>query len=211
MPLSALGAVLAGGGSRRMGRAKGELDLLGRPLAARAAEVLGNVFPDVVLVAPPRPAYLELGLEVIPDLHSGCGPLGGLHAALHHAAGRPVFVLACDLPLVSAELVRYVLEYETPSPTLGPRGLRAVAKVTIAERRLQPLCGLYSPGCLEVADRHLRNGALSLQSLLDAVETIAVPMTAELPFFHRQMLLNVNWPEDLETARSLAEAGTRSR
>ncbi len=189
-----------------MGRDKGELDLLGRPLAAHAAEVLGRIFPEVVLVAEPRPAYQALGLEVVPDIHSGCGPLGGLHAALHHAGGRSVFALACDLPLVPAELVRYLLDY----PWTGSQGLdpgshgQARAKVALAAGRLHPLCGLYSPGCLEVAERHLRQGILSLHELLDAVQTTAVPMTAELPFFHRQLLLNVNRPEDLEAARSLA-------
>lgn len=207
MPPSVLGAVLAGGQSRRMGRAKGELDLLGRPLAAHAAEVLGRVFPEVVLVAEPRPVYRELGLEVVPDLHSGCGPLGGLHAALHRARDRPVFALACDLPLVPPELVRYVLDYDRPGSNLDPESDHpARAKVPVAGGRLQPLCGLYSPGCLAVADRHLRKGLLSLHDLLDAVETTAVPVTAELPFFHREMLLNVNRPEDLETARSLAAA-----
>ena len=212
MEPSVLGAVLAGGMSRRMGSDKGRLNVLGRPLAARAAEVLGQVFRNVVLVGGAHPAYQDLGLELVPDIHPGLGPLAGLHAALSHGAGRSVFVLACDLPLVSPALVRHVLDYPWPESEDEDKGRApARAKVAFADGRLHPLCGLYAPGCREVVEKHLQLANLSLHDLLAAVETHAVPVTPELPFFREELLLNVNRPSDLEAARSLAAAYYRER
>ena len=107
-----LGAVLAGGESRRFGRDKASEALHGEPLAARAARTLASVFEDVVIVSSSKPATGDPWRRV-PDLRQGCGPLAGLEASLVHAEAEGwdgVFLLACDLPLVTTHLVRAVVD-----------------------------------------------------------------------------------------------------
>lgn len=88
-----LGAVLAGGRSRRFGSDKAVAMLDGQPLIDHAA---GQLAPHVaeVVVCGREPGLAD---RPAPDL----GPLGGLCAALFHADSNGfdrVLTIACDVP-----------------------------------------------------------------------------------------------------------------
>src|SRR5688572_24840960 len=117
-----LGAVLAGGQSVRFGRPKWCEPVGGVPMALRAAAALAPHASVVVLVAPP-PFPAALGLEVIPDEAGGGGPLAGLVAALtraHERGASGCLVLACDLPLVDADLVGALVEAWSGEEVVAP-------------------------------------------------------------------------------------------
>jgi hypothetical protein len=79
-----LGAVLAGGQSSRFGSDKALAELDGRTLLARAVEALQAQCDAVVVVG-----REDAPVPTLPDRpRPGMGPLGGIAAALHHAAGR---------------------------------------------------------------------------------------------------------------------------
>ena len=94
-----LGAVLAGGGSRRFGSDKAAALWNGRSLIDHVTDRLGAQVDHLVLIGreggiPDRPA---------PDL----GPLGGLCAALAYAAAHgfdDVLTAACDVPTLPDDL-----------------------------------------------------------------------------------------------------------
>ena len=68
--------ILAGGDARRFGgRDKGALVVDGRTILERQISELSTVTPDVRVIRRED------------DLVPGCGPLGGLHAALNAARG----------------------------------------------------------------------------------------------------------------------------
>lgn len=194
-----LGVVLAGGGSRRMGRDKARLGWAGATLAERAAAVLGEVCDEVVVAGPP--GLSRRGLEAIADLFPGRGPLAGIHAGLERANGRPVLVLACDLPLVPAALMRHLVM------TAGEQ--HAGAWAVADGERLQPACGLYGADCRVEAERRLAAGRPGLIEYFRAVGGRVVPLTPELAFYAPELLLNLNRPRDLERARRLAAVVTR--
>jgi molybdopterin-guanine dinucleotide biosynthesis protein A len=100
------GAVLTGGGSTRMGVDKALLEVSGRPLAAYGRDALRAAGADRVLaVGGDTAALTRLGFEVVPDLHPGAGPLGGVLTALASSTGAVVVVLACDQPDVDGTVV----------------------------------------------------------------------------------------------------------
>src|SRR4051794_29510660 len=108
-----LGAVLAGGRSRRMGRDKASLELEdGRPMAARSVDALRAlrrqplVVTHVVVVGgdPALARQLEVGFVADPEPPSG--PVGGLLAALDAAAAgghEGMVALPCDLPVLEPQ------------------------------------------------------------------------------------------------------------
>jgi molybdopterin-guanine dinucleotide biosynthesis protein A len=223
---SIVGAVLVGGASRRMGRDKARLPFGGRSLAAHVAGVLDQVFTEVVLVARAaaeagkRAGDGELvGRAVLTDHFPGAGPLAGLHAALLHAretrgrgslpGGGAVFLAACDLPGLSPELVRHVTAGAPGEAGSEETAEPAWARVPVADGRLQPLAALYGPGCLSLAAENLRRGRRSMHGLLDQLTVLPVPVTPDLPFFHPDLLINVNSPEDyrLLVSEGLARPG----
>ena len=98
-----IGVVIAGGRGRRLGGDKATVELEGRPLVSYPIAVLREVFEDVVLVAKADTQLPELvGINAVwvePD--EAFHPLTGIVHALRMARGRPVFVCAADLPLLT--------------------------------------------------------------------------------------------------------------
>lgn len=111
--MSLLGAILAGGGSRRFGSPKTLARLHGKPLWQVAAERLDAVCDDVVAVVNHPRVAEEVEVETLPDRRPLMGPLGGIDAALdravrdgHHA----VLALAVDMPWVGTDALRRLAE-----------------------------------------------------------------------------------------------------
>ena len=183
---SLLGAVLAGGKSRRYGRDK-SLDLIaGKPLAVRAAETLAEVFPSVVVVSSSKRVVTDW--PHVPDLREGYGPLAGVEAALQYAADEAldgVFVLACDLPLVDASIVQSV--------TLALGEQKVVAPQRKAFPGVEPLCAAYHISCLETVVDALERGELAVHQIFETLRGRVVRLPEE-------SFLNVNTPADREVA-----------
>src|ERR1700750_2450840 len=104
--------VLAGGRSSRMGLDKALLPLAGRPLIEHAVRKLGRLSDDVHILGS-RAELARFGSPV-PDLHEGCGPLGGIEAALTHTCHELTLIFPVDMPFLPAALLlrwsRSVLE-----------------------------------------------------------------------------------------------------
>lgn len=187
-----LGVVLAGGGSRRMGFDKTRLELEGRSVVERAAEVLRRSCAEVVASVQPGAPADHLRLAAVEDLRPHAGPLAGLEAALAFAEplGRSVFLLACDLPHVSPALVEHLLEGAEANP-------RRAAVVPAIGGRAQPLCGLYRQSVRERARDHLDAGRRAMHELLGALDVEVLEIHAALPFYRSDLLHNLNRPADL--------------
>lgn len=103
------GYVLAGGKSSRMGRDKALLELAGKPLVWYAVTKLRPVCAEVHVLSARR--ALEVFAPLVPDVHEGCGPLGGMEAALEHSMHEWSLFVPVDVPfLPSALLERWVRE-----------------------------------------------------------------------------------------------------
>jgi molybdopterin-guanine dinucleotide biosynthesis protein len=201
-----LGAVLAGGRSRRFGRPKATAPFLGQPLALRPARVLDAVCRDVVVVGRREELPPRFPFRVVPDRVPDAGPLGGLHAALAEAAAagdEGVVLLGCDMPLVTPGLVRQVaLE--------GVRSGRAAAAPALGPREVEPLCGWYGTASLPLAERRLGGEDRSLLGFLEESGAHRIPRdrlgaTADLDL----ALRSVNTPAELERLEALAVEALR--
>jgi len=146
-------------------------------------------------------SYEDLGVPVIHDRIKGLGPLAGIHAALEWAHSRPVFVVACDLPFVSVELVNHVADWNTEQQFFASAGDEARAhpraRVAVWKGRQQPLFGLYSASCREPLERRLRDVHLEAWRFLAEIDTTSVAVTPDLAFYRPDLLVNINSPDDL--------------
>src|SRR5438132_56454 len=118
-------AILAGGQSRRMGANKALLRV--RPGGPTLIEIVvgrlrkGGFEAPLLVVANGESDYAFLGLPVATDDVPGAGPLGGILTALSHSAYPRVLVVACDMPLLNPEVVRYMAQLPDSSDVLMPR------------------------------------------------------------------------------------------
>ena len=184
----AIGVVLAGGAGRRIGGDKAIVELEGRPLLLYPLAVLRAVFDEVAVVAkratvlPPLDADVTIWLEADEPRH----PLAGVVQALRCARGRPVVVVAGDMPFVTRGLVAALAR---------ERSRGAVAVVPHAGGRLQPLCARYDPRAL-TALAACDFGA-PVRDVVAALSPRIVDWPDDEPFF------NVNHPEDILQAAAL--------
>ena len=176
-----VGVVLAGGSSRRMGRDKALLPLLGETLPARAARRLAAVCPEVLIAD--RGRGLLPGFPSLPD-GPGKGPAAGLLGAASARPGRSLLVLACDLPQVPAELLAEIASLEG-ADAVFPRWSGGV----------EPLCALYGPAALAILEERVAAGRLDLHGLAASPGLRVRYLEVEAP---EEVFLNLNTPEDLK-------------
>ena len=173
MHASVVAGIFIGGGSTRMGgRPKG---LLVAPSGETLVERWKRLFaalsiPCVLVGERARSAYASAGLEVLTDARTEdeLGPLGGLLALLDHAGESGAIAIACDMPFVSAELLRRLAETRSPAPALAAR----------RDGRWEPFFARYdAKAVLPIANAHADAGRGSLQALLDAVSAEDLAMS----------------------------------
>ncbi len=184
------GAILNGGRARRFeGLDKGTLVVDGRTILDRQVEMLLTVstFHDILLVGGTSG---HPSVRRIADRVAGRGPLGGIHAALAtivEADGDRAFVMAGDMPYVTAELVNHLLELSRDADAVVP----------MTETGYHPLCAVYTRACLDPIARRLNEGRLKVTDVLDDVNTRVVRADELQRFGERHRLLsNVNTPGD---------------
>lgn len=183
--------MLTGGASTRMGRDKALLRVGGRPLAIRVASALQAAgAARVVAVGGDAAALGALGLEVVPDLHPGAGPLGGLLSALAAARTEVVVVLACDLPGVDEHSVRFVVDALVSDPDLaaawpveGGPGAGEIDHVLYGAWRRPVALGVLT-AAFDAGERSVRRAVAPLT-------------TGRVRGIEPATLRNANWPEDL--------------
>ena len=192
-----LGAVLAGGASRRMGTDKAALAVGGRTMIERAVSALRPHCGETVVVSA-RPETPSGAWRVVADERPETGPLAGLEAALAEA-GRSgcigVAVLAVDLPLVGADAFgRLVDAWRREEGEAREQGTSlAVGAGRSGDPSFEPLCAVYAVGALEVASRLLDGGERAARALFETIGGRVVEGVAETG-------VNVNRPADLTRA-----------
>ncbi len=178
------GAVLAGGAGRRMGRRKDSLPLPdGRTMLAAVAAVLAETCRDVVVVGD-----AETPMTRIEDLRPAQGPLGGIEALLASNLDTHYLVCPCDVPLLTATLLRRL--------TVATGAVATVFHVD-GEPDFWPLPARISAEALDDVRGHLDGGRRAVHELVRALD----PEVIALPRDDARALANVNTPADYEALR----------
>ncbi len=190
--LPVAGVMVAGGRASRMGgRDKAFAAVGGEPIAVRTIRLFHELFPQV-LVATNRPErFRGLDVETVADRYPGCGPLAGIHAATLASRFPHVFVAACDMPGLDADVIRFLVARIGAADAVVPRWNGDV----------EPLHAVYAVHCGPAIEACLRAGRHALRDFLagarvdyvDETELGAVGGAAA-------SLTNVNTPEELAAA-----------
>jgi molybdopterin-guanine dinucleotide biosynthesis protein A len=185
-----IGAVLAGGAGSRIGGSKAMVELAGRPLVSYPLRAIVEAGLEPLVVAKAATELPELDVQVVREEPQSSHPLHGIVAALRAARGRPVLIVACDMPLVTAELLAWLSDMAgTAVPLIGDA--------------LQPLLARYEAAAAPVLDvaaregRSMRAAALELKPRLIDESQLAPFGKAE------RLLFNVNDRRDLTRANAL--------
>ncbi len=192
------GFVLAGGRSSRMGKEKALLEISGTKLVVRAARVVTSVCGSTTIVGSPE-NYARFGFPTIDDEQPRLGPLGGILTALDRGEASWNLVVACDLPYLTSEWLRYLID----------RALGSNSRVVLPESDSgpEPLCAVYHREAAGPIRAAIEHGVLKVTGALQSLPVERVPPADIRAFDPRGVLFqNLNTPEDFERARADLES-----
>jgi len=190
--------ILSGGKSLRIGTNKSLLKIGDKTLIERLRDLLQSLFKDVILITNEPDDYKFLGLPIYEDIFRHRGPLAGIHSGFKHSKTNINFIISCDLPFMTKEMISYLIDYKTNK-------LITVAK---ADGFIQQLAGKYSKECLSPSEKILEEGInnenrdvvqkkrkCNVLSLIDIVGAEIIPAES-LPFYNEDLYFNMNRTED---------------
>src|SRR5256885_5417532 len=190
-------AVLAGGAARRYGgRPKGLVKLGGRRILDRVVDAVAAVTgapPLLVANAPEGPGWRP-DLRTVRDVRPDCGSLGGIYTAVASGPG-PVLCVAWDMPFVTPELLRALVE--------GSAACDAFLPESDGRRGVGPLCAVYGRACGPAIEPQLARKDLSPVGFHADVKLGTPPLERVRVYGDPDVLFfNVNTPADLARAEA---------
>jgi molybdopterin-guanine dinucleotide biosynthesis protein A len=177
------GIILAGGKSQRMGTDKGLLLLNGKPFISHIYEALKPIVGDNIVVVSSNADYDAFGYKRIEDLIADKGPVGGLYTALKQSKTKLNLVLSVDVPMVSTELLEWLVQNHDDS--------YLITQVQ-ANEKASPLIAVYDRALRILLEEHLAGNQLQLRALIDEVNH----KTIEIPQKWIAHVQNINTDED---------------
>lgn len=185
--MEASGIILAGGLSSRMGRDKSLLVYNQKPIIERTVEELRKVVDEIIIASNHTSKYNIPGTVEVLDEYPGIGPLAGLHAGLKRIKNHYAFVISCDMPLFKAELAEYLLKISPGYDAVVPQ----------IDGEWEPLCAVYSKGCIEAIEKCLTAGIKKIINFYPDVRLLIVGREEIQRFGDpKELFYNLNTPED---------------
>jgi molybdopterin-guanine dinucleotide biosynthesis protein A len=192
------GIILSGGKSSRMGGNKSLLKIGEMTIIERVRDLMQSLFKEVILITNDPADYKFLNIPIFEDLFKHKGPLAGIHSGLSHSSTTENFIISCDLPFITTEMIKYIVDIKTEK-------LITVAR---ANGYIQQLAGKYSKGCAREAEKIL-NEQLSKEietseqknkniNVLKLIERIGAEIISaeSLKFYKEEIFFNMNEVED---------------
>ncbi len=141
------GIILSGGKSSRMGVNKSLLKVGEITIIERVRNFMQSMFGELILITNEPVDYKFLNIPIYEDLFKHKGPLAGIHSGLTHSSTEENFIISCDLPFITEETIKYIVEFKTEK----------IITVAKADGYIQQLAGKYSKECVYEAEKILND------------------------------------------------------
>ncbi|MFZ3123149.1 MAG: molybdenum cofactor guanylyltransferase [Thermodesulfovibrionales bacterium] len=187
------GTILAGGENRRIPLLKGHIEINGKKIIDSSVNLMRNLFGRAVISTNTPELYFYCGVPMIGDIISQRGPLTGIFSVLSNIKDDAIFVVACDMPFLNDQLMKYMVErFNTelrtqksnpPTPPFSKGGRGGITRSTqqkwdavipVFEGKPQPLFGIYSKNILGIIEKRLNKGLKRLKDLLTEINVLYI-------------------------------------
>ncbi len=195
--------ILAGGFSRRFGSDKGLVVLVNKPLVIHVIDRVSKVVDEVLLVVSSEDQkktfepILENKANLVIDKDESQSPLVGAITGFESAKGEYSLLLPCDAPLVSTQIVQFLLDTCTNKSAVIHRW---------QSRYIEPIQAVYHTKSALIATKTaLAQGKMNMRAMINNLRGARYVSTIVLEQLEPRLLsfFNVNTPQDLKKADSL--------
>jgi len=189
-------AILSGGQSKRMGFDKSFITFNGKKLADIMIDRLSSEFSEFIISSNLGMAYLEHDVKYVRDIYPGMGPLSGIHAALKAASSKYVYFIACDMPEVNIDYIKYMKQ------RIGDNDYDICCTASSGDR-IETFNAFYSTSILPDLDEYLKSGKTSLRDFIFSKKYLLIEEKIALTFSPDWgMFRNLNTPTELNEYKS---------
>jgi molybdopterin-guanine dinucleotide biosynthesis protein A len=178
------GIILAGGKSSRMGQDKGFLKLNGKTFMTYIIAALKPIVGDIIIVSN-NSDYDIFKLKRVPDVMEDSGPLAGLYAGLLYSETENNIVLSCDVPLISASVLKKLIEGFTPETDVIQFE---------SQGKTMPLIAMYKKNCMHPILKLLQTNERRLRFAIEQLDVKTIKLAPEL----EKTVRNVNTIPELK-------------
>jgi molybdenum cofactor guanylyltransferase len=179
--------LLAGGRSRRMRTNKAFIKYSGRPMWRFQIDKLVKLDPDELFFSVQQGAEFPPGpWRFVHDRSAELGPLGGLEAALRQTHSDLLLTLAVDMPGLTINFLRELLEQSGSAGT-----------VPFLDGFYCGTAAVYPVKILPLVEEILAGKDRSFQRLIDEAIKFGLMTAKEIPISQAALFSNLNSPEDL--------------
>ncbi|MCF8367525.1 MAG: molybdenum cofactor guanylyltransferase [Bacteroidales bacterium] len=186
------GIILSGGKSKRMGEEKGLCQINGRAMVEYALDTLEEIC-DPIVIGANNNNYDHYGFRVVNDIVHDVGPIGGLYSCLKASTTNHNFVLSCDMPMVSKELVKYILSEARDYDVVIP----------IFKDYKEPLCTYYHKNVVSGLYEAMQKGVYKIQEAILSLNVKYLEIHPRLSFYSDYLFNNINHRDDLIKAEDI--------
>lgn len=185
------GLVLAGGKSQRMGSPKDLMDWYGKEQRYFAADLLKNFCEEVYISCRQEQLdHFNSEYNALTDTFLGMGPFGGILTALRSDREAAWLVVACDLPLLNEETLKFLVDNRDESKI-------ATTYESPFDGLPEPLITIWEPKSYPELLQFLGLGKTCPRKVLINRDThILKPSDPDA-------LMNVNTPQDAQIAKQI--------
>ena len=188
------GIILAGGSSKRYGQNKAFLKIGSVRLIDSILQEMKTIFKRVILITNEKKKYEYLEIPMVEDLIKGLGPLGGIYTGLMSIPDQAGFFVACDMPRINRQLVRYMVDIK------GNHG----AVVPSVADKIEPLHAIYFQSCLKPIRHLIDSKRYHVRLFYDSIPVRYVKEDEIRKFCcPSKAFLNINTPDEFAKIKSL--------
>ena len=181
-----------------MGTNKSLLLLNGKTLIERTAELMKSIFSRNLLVTNTNDEYRFLGLDMFNDIYNGFGPLSGIHSGLVNSKTKLNFIISCDIPLITSDVISFIACYESVSDIVIPE----------ADGFVQHLCGRFNKTVIPSIESKIKNNIpnekkCSIHEIIKMNNTEIIDSSI-IHGYKEGMFFNLNSPSDYNYLKNIS-------
>jgi len=204
MSLCKSAVILAGGKSSRMKFDKQFLIIDEKRLIYDLAKKLKNHFDEIIIVTNKPELYNDCDYKIVSDEIKECGPLSGIHVGLKSVNSEYAYFLACDMPNIDDNYIRYLKSIANEEDDVY---------ISRLDNFAEPFHGIYKKSLFKDIEKFLlKSDKKSIIRFLESTNKRIVYINKDdfkKNKFNKNIFINLNNQEDLHNFMKEVELNGR--
>lgn len=171
-----------------MGTDKGLLPVDGKNIVERAIDAMKPFVQEIIIITNGN-KYDYLGYKIYNDVIKKCGPMGGIYTALSYSKTKKNFMVSCDMPFISKELVQFMIK----------NAIDCEIAIPLHNGKLEPLCSVYDKYCTSKLEELLKENKWKLLDMLKHFKTRQISIPENI--IEGDCFANINTPAEYESVK----------